>query len=83
MDENGIKSLSCSSLWFIFKHQAGNSLKGNLVQVLNDKTRYDIPSSFNYILALFENYNQNIQSALMAPLSLYTKNAIPVNFNSS
>ena len=38
MDENGIKSLSCSSLWFIFKHQAGNSLKGNLIQLLNDKT---------------------------------------------
>ena len=37
MDENGGKSLSCSSLWFIFNHQAGNSLKGNLIQILNDK----------------------------------------------
>lgn len=77
MDENGIKSLSCSSLWFIFKHQAGNSLKGNLVQVLNDKTRYDIPHLLTTSLALFENYNQNIQSALIAPLVFVYKNAIP------
>ena len=77
MDENGIKSLSCSSLWFIFKHQAGNSLKGNLVQVLNDKTKYDIPHLLTISLALLENYNQNIQSALITPLVFVYKNATP------